>query len=516
MARADKIDFDLGRRIVSSVIREGAPALDKYLAQGWDETWLDDSDIPTSYVFKGAHEDAWRWILRHYRQHHVGPDKALFQIQHPPQSYPLTEDDYSPEELIDVATQKINAAILLETTFMIEQAGLAREDPEAAARHMREAAERVQNAIALAQGSETEFQTLDKVKLKRKIWTWKDFVLARYLNLLVGRPDVGKSTLAAWLAAQITTGKLPGENYGKPRGVLYVATEDSFDDTIAPRLQAAGADLSKVIRVNPDETAGKTGTVNIVTDLAKVKRGVARHDVALIIFDPLVSAMEGTELNDSGAVRPALERLRREVLEPLNVAVIGLMHFRKASADDILSMISGSGAFAQVVRSVMACAVDREQSEEQGEKVVVFSRVKGNLARDMAESRTYTFEGCQYETDEGPDETSRIVWRDDTEVSAGDLITNGARGKRESGGKTKTELCAEWLVEHLRDGELHLSEAVYHHAHLAGFPESTVRKARAGHLPAGMRIDSIRDGYGAESQSRWKLVQAEDRAASSL
>ncbi|MGH4027293.1 MAG: hypothetical protein ACRDRV_22210 [Pseudonocardiaceae bacterium] len=56
--------------------------------------------------------------------------------------------------------------------------------------------------------------------------------------------------VCAWLAAQVTQGTLPGIHHGHPRAVIYAATEDSWERTIAGRLKVAGADLNRVYRVD--------------------------------------------------------------------------------------------------------------------------------------------------------------------------------------------------------------------------------------------------------------------------
>jgi len=60
---------------------------------------------------------------------------------------------------------------------------------------------------------------------------------------------------------------LPGEWAGTLRDVIIVATEDSWDHTIVPRLMAAGADLERVHRVEavtPDglEASGRSAVAD--------------------------------------------------------------------------------------------------------------------------------------------------------------------------------------------------------------------------------------------------------------
>ena len=76
-------------------------------------------------------------------------------------------------------------------------------------------------------------------------WLWEDKIPLGEITLLAGREGLGKSTIAYTLAAWITQGTMKGWFKGEPRDVIVIATEDSWEHTITPRLMAAGADLSE-------------------------------------------------------------------------------------------------------------------------------------------------------------------------------------------------------------------------------------------------------------------------------
>lgn len=75
------------------------------------------------------------------------------------------------------------------------------------------------------------------------VWAWLDEnegrIPAGALSVAAGREGTGKSSFGMWMAAQITRGLLPGNYYGRPRAVFYVAVEDSWKQTIVPRLIGA-------------------------------------------------------------------------------------------------------------------------------------------------------------------------------------------------------------------------------------------------------------------------------------
>ena len=79
-------------------------------------------------------------------------------------------------------------------------------------------------------------------------WLWPGRVIQGKLNMLVGHPDSGKSFIAVDMAARVSTGeKWPDGSGRAPLGdVIILAAEDDPADTIRPRLDAHGAELSRV------------------------------------------------------------------------------------------------------------------------------------------------------------------------------------------------------------------------------------------------------------------------------
>jgi putative DNA primase/helicase len=74
--------------------------------------------------------------------------------------------------------------------------------------------------------------------------------------------------------------------------VIILNAEDGADDTVVPRLIAAGADLNRVHIVSAVLQEGGRGrrTFNLQADLALLEQKIAEiGDVVLVIIDPVSS-----------------------------------------------------------------------------------------------------------------------------------------------------------------------------------------------------------------------------------
>jgi len=78
-------------------------------------------------------------------------------------------------------------------------------------------------------------------------WLWPRRIPAGRITVLSGPPGDGKSFLALDMAARVSAGKpWPDRSPCPAASVLIVAAEDDLADTIRPRLEAMGADLSRI------------------------------------------------------------------------------------------------------------------------------------------------------------------------------------------------------------------------------------------------------------------------------
>lgn len=281
------------------------------------------------------------------------------------------------------------------------------------------------------------------VRLRPTFWLWDERVPQGAITVAPGREGIGKSLFCSWLAARVTHGELPGVHYGAPKGVVYAATEDSWERTLAGRLTVAGADLNRVFRVDVERVGGDLVPLSLPRDCASMAAAVEAHDVALLIVDPLISAVDPKfNVNQDRDLREALEPLVR-LADDTGCSIFGLAHFNKASGTDVLSRIMGGRAFSAVARSVVAFARDTRL----GDGTCVISQVKNNLGRLDLPSLRYSVESVERMTDEGPAQWGRLRILEETDTHVNDLLDHvpGNNGEDTS----DRAAIQQWLTEFL-------------------------------------------------------------------
>ncbi|KQQ27794.1 AAA family ATPase [Frondihabitans sp. Leaf304] len=219
---------------------------------------------------------------------------------------------------------------------------------------------------------------------QRQTFLWKGRIPMGTATIFAGRGGEGKSTFSLWLASQVTRGSLDGEFASKPSSVLLVGHEDDLATVVAPRLIAAGADMSQVFSLTiRTEVEGMelSEVPSIAEDLGRIRQAVIQSGAKLIIVDPLTSMMDGANLDKTSEVRKALNPFTALAGE-LNVAIVALMHFRKGTGDT-RDLLSGSHAFRDTARSVILFVTD----EDTGQRVA--SVDKSNYSESRGDSFSF-------------------------------------------------------------------------------------------------------------------------------
>ena len=212
-------------------------------------------------------------------------------------------------------------------------------------------------------------------------WLWPGRLAIGKLTILAGEPGLGKSQVAIYIASTVTRGSNWIGTDDRPRRarVLLLSAEDGLADTVRPRFDAAGGDVSMVSVIRSTQSAGtpgrNRGTFNLAADLLLLEREIERHgDVALVIIDPLSSYMLHVDSHKNTDVRAVLEPLE-EMAERMKVAILATTHLSKGDGKAI-NRIIGSIAFVAAARAVFTVV---EDPDEEGRRLLL--HVKNNIAR---------------------------------------------------------------------------------------------------------------------------------------
>lgn len=303
-------------------------------------------------------------------------------------------------------------------------------------------------------------QPMQLVETERLLWAWDPVIPMGVVTLLGGRAGIGKSTFLAWLTAQITNGTLEGDLKGKPAHVTFVAGEDDLGRVLRPRLEAAGADLSRVssISVQQQEDDGShwVSMPNVKTDLSDLKEALQDNGTTLLIIDPLSATMEG-DTNSEQVVRSQLGRLAHLAGE-MNIVVLAVKHWHKGQGESI-DRISGSHGFTDIVRSVLQLIPDEENDH------LILSSDKNNYGQGKP-SFAFKLGTVEIPTDDGAtNAVGQAVFLGKSEVAVEDILRRDAEGNLGDVNRR--------ILDHLRTvGESGPEEI----AAALGVPAQTVRK----------------------------------------
>jgi hypothetical protein len=275
------------------------------------------------------------------------------------------------------------------------------------------------------------------IKIRPVKWLWENRLPLGALSLLGGREQIGKSTVAYTLAADITRGSLPGHYEGQARAVIVAGTEDSWEHTIVPRLVGAGADLDLVYRVDVTSVDGGVGPPELPVDLADLEEAVTGEGAALVLLDPLLSRLGGNlDSHKDADVRKALEPLVA-MADRARVSVLGLIHVNKSGSSDPLTSLMGSRAFSAVARAALYALADPDD-----EGIRLLGQPKSNLGPEQP-MLAYRIVGAHVaDTDEGPVTTGKVEWLGEREGTVSDRLETASQSSTD---RTAVGEAADWL-----------------------------------------------------------------------
>jgi hypothetical protein len=258
-----------------------------------------------------------------------------------------------------------------------------------------------------------------------------------------------------------------------PGVVVFLSAEDDPADTLRPRLEAAGADLSRVHIVD-GVSVGYAGdgtrtnrAFSLQVDIQALGAKLAEvGDVAAVMIDPISAYLGNIDSHKNADVRSLLAPLS-ELAARHNTAIIGVSHLSKAEGKQALMRVNGSLAFVAAARAAYLVTADPQDKTRR-----LLLPMKNNLGPD-ATGLAFRIEGENISSPAGPLATSRVSWESDAVPMDADEAMEAESTSR---GASALESAVDWLRVTLADGPAAAAD-VLDRSKVVGIAEKTLRRA---------------------------------------
>jgi putative DNA primase/helicase len=303
---------------------------------------------------------------------------------------------------------------------------------------------------------------MDTIEASEIQWLWRDRFVRRKLNVISGEPGIGKTFLVCDIIARTTTGcGFPDAPHSAttPGGVLLLNAEDDPSDMLRPRLEAAGADLSRVAIVGVGNGSPIT---NISRDILRIRSAVESvPDCKLLVIDPVGSYISGADSNNDADVRAALGGLV-DLAAETGIAVLLVAHLRK-SGGRAINRTMGSVAFVGMARSAWLVVEDPDDPKRK-----LLLRQKLNV------SSVTTGLAYRLESRHGQPGAPYVAWEAEPVETTADEVFERQEAKKKP--NKKFDEAKVWLLVRLQKQKV-LATEVLEAGEKSGFNERCLRGA---------------------------------------
>ena len=294
-------------------------------------------------------------------------------------------------------------------------------------------------------------------------WLWADRIPCGKITIMDGNPGQGKSTLSVHLAAELSRGGPLLETVA-PATTILLSAEDGAEDTIVPRLRAAGADLDRILIVDavrpPD--GGAERPWSLPGDLEYLRALIVESGARMVVIDPL-TAFFGADINANSDhhVRRALHPLK-DLASDTGCAMVIVRHLKKSREG--LAMLQGGGSIGIIGAARVGLIVASDPHDETGRRKVV-AVSKNNLSA-IPESLVFHLENNPTLS------VAEVVWDGVSPHSAETLLAAVSPDDVE-----ETARCAEYLKMLLKDTDVPVPELLKK-CRALGISDKTLNRAK--------------------------------------
>ncbi|WP_406710798.1 AAA family ATPase [Trueperella pyogenes] len=308
-------------------------------------------------------------------------------------------------------------------------------------------------------------ESLEHVQIRQQEFLWDQILPVGGVTVFGGIGGSGKSQIVAWVSAHITNGTLPGVFEGTPRNVLYfnATDEDGLDTVIAPRLRAAGADMSRVKLGRLSVNGRLEATIPVLSFRDDVRQTVKELAPALIIFDPIVASLEGKN-DDTQDVAKLVGELN-QIAQEANAAVICVLHPPKG-VTRIEDAFGGSNQWRNKSRAGYLIAKDKPTGQ------IVFQCSKTSWGAEP-DCLAFHIEPAEVSSGGVTVNTSRVVFDGTTENTAESILNRSP----ETDDVDHMDAAA-WLTDYLGAHGSVPATQVFQDGRCDGFSQDQLKRAK--------------------------------------
>lgn len=243
---------------------------------------------------------------------------------------------------------------------------------------------------------------MSEVMAEEVQWLWYPYIPLGKLTIIQGDPGEGKTTFSLAVIAALTKGEaLPEREAAMPMNVIYQTAEDGLADTIRPRLDALGADCSRVMVID------ESNRERTLCD-ERIRQAIEKIGAKLIVLDPLQAYLgANVDMHRANEVRPVMKRLAATA-EHTGCAIILVRHINKLQGQKSGHRGLSPIDFQAAARSVLV--VGRTKDDQS---IRIVAQDKSSLAPE-GESIAFAL-----------DAEHGFQWKGYCKCSADDLLSGG-------------------------------------------------------------------------------------------
>ncbi len=301
---------------------------------------------------------------------------------------------------------------------------------------------------------------MSDVEAKAVEWLWFETFGLGKVSAVVGDPGLGKSTAMLEIAGRITKGaNMPDGNPGRMGSVILLTAEDGLADTVRPRLDKAGADVSKVHVLQAARVGnGKERSVTLA-DVPTLRSAIDEvGDVIAVVVDPVGAYYGEKDSHKDADVRSLIAPLTA-LAEEKNIAVILVGHLSKGGGST-KAVYRAMGSLGLIAASRAAYMFTKDPANPNRRMMLPIKNNIGNDRRGFA----YGFPNGQFKWESGS-----------FDMTADDCIAEEDNGRGPK--PEKREDAVAWLRDLLKDGSMFV-EKIKKEAKDAGQNWFTVKRAK--------------------------------------